>query len=131
MASALTPHDLMISVDKAFREPGVPEALRDVHIEKLGRRINVSSPQIALWKAVADDREYFPLKPPPGSIGIYWSHGGSTLIRDLEVAHIARDRKALELLSSQVVTAWKKRRVRSIPEAAKLEMDAPVLFDVR
>jgi len=127
----LTPQSLSIAVDKAFREPNASKALRDVHFEKLGRSENKSSPEIVLWDAVANDRAYFLLKPPPGSINIYWSHSGSTLIKELKEAYVTRDENALGSLSSQLVTAWKERRVRSIPEAARLAIEAPLVFDIR
>lgn len=131
MPGALTPEELSIAVDEAFRGPHVSEALRDVHFEKLGRSENKSSPEIVLWEAIPNDRLYFLLKPPPGSINIYWSHSGSTLINELKKAYIARDKNALELLSPPLVAAWKKRRVRSIPQAAKLAIEAPLVFDIR
>jgi hypothetical protein len=131
MTQILTPKKLSVSVDKAFREAGVSEALRGVELAKIGRSIEISSPRTLQWTNDPSERDYFAFKPPPGSVNIFWGPHGSKLIDALESAHLQKDVRALELLSSQAVNAWRRRKLKSISSAAKLAKDAPVLFDIR
>ena len=100
-------------------------------MEKLRRPLKISAPRIVRWKSEPKDRDYYGFKPAPGSVNIFWASAESNVIPRLEAAYLKRDRKALESLSEETVSAWKRRKMHSIREAAKLAHGAPVLFDLR
>lgn len=125
----MKPQKLYQSVLRELNQPGLADHLIRIRKEQSTRDLQIISPTVITWESKKNDPNSFGLKPPAGSVTLYWAPKHSGLIRQLEYAHIAHDIKRLELLHERLTEDYTSRELITVEKATERMLDCPSFFD--
>lgn len=122
---------LSVRYKEALNQKGVNKALEPLFHSRVSRVIRKIKPKIINWESLENDPKYFGLKPPEGSVTLYWAPKKSGVIQELEDAYNAHDVNQLDkVLMKKLVDAYKSRTfIDNIEKAVSMLVDSPVYFD--
>ncbi len=123
--------EIRAQIQAEVDQADLPRNLARIEAEQLSRNIVKAKPVVLTWDADTEDSSYFGLKPPPGSLTLFWALKGSRTMRELEYAYVAQDVQRLQELHDRLVADHKSRSVISIAEATDRALGAPSFFEFR
>src|SRR5713226_2321017 len=119
-------------IEAEFNKEGIHKILQRLASDQHTRLIRKTNPIVVPWEVRPDaDREYYDLKPLPGSVTLFWAKKGSELLRELETAYSSKHVEGLKTLSKRVTKDALSRSVLSISKVVEEMIHAPVYFDLR
>lgn len=125
-------HSIVKHINRALARPGLAANLGRLAADQDGRVLQVRRPTVVTWEHRPSERDdFYYLKPPPGSVQLFWARRGSPLLRKVESAYSSRDVAALKELSERIVKTVKTQPMTSVETAVDATIASPVYFDLR
>jgi hypothetical protein len=126
------PDDLAGQINYELNQEGVAGQLRRIDSDRYRRFATRQRPTVLMWDtARRTEEDVYYLKPPPGSVQLFWGKRESNLFAEVREAYQRQDVGALRALSERVVNEVASKPIVSVEQAVTELLDLPVYFDLR